>query len=189
MAIKKQEAPKGVFVKFMGIVLPLKVISEKVIELKRGNKVVGHEVEKFDKPFAVLVDPENFATAAGGGIRGIEGTLDDLGDCALIVDGKVHALTLVEGLTGTEGAVKTKGPNKGQLRERHAKVDLGPDGLLVDWNGEMHRLTFGASQTDTNSLFVWSSLRPLVEKKSDTRKVRDLRSIASLADMAAALNG
>lgn len=182
---------KGVAVRVMGVIIPLKVISEREVKLFRDKTQVGVDIEKLAKPHAVLIDWNN-PDANGGGVRSVAGQICDangvvdvnaLGACSVIVDGVETPVTLVAGLSGVEGALIESGPRKGQLKKRNPKLDTGAAGVQVEWNGEMHKFTLGASQTDNNCLFLWSELRPLVTRSD--RKV-DPRTVVSLADIAAA---
>lgn len=166
MAAKKPQVPayakSGVWVFVLGHFYPFTEISEKVEikEEKLGKRVLSREeiVTEID-PYWVFSDFRKPDTITSG-IAGIAGNLDTVGDVYLVLDGKLTPLPLKPGLTGKEGALVKRGPNKGQEKTRNPKLDLGEDEVFkVTFRGQERNVTFGVSCQENVRLYLWGGVR------------------------------
>lgn len=185
MAAKKQSKEKGVFFALNGRKFGAKLITERVVELRRGNVVTGTEVEKLDAPYWTMFEPTKpqvQSISVRGSIVDLNGNADPstfAGRAGIIVDGEIIDIALEPGLTGSEG----KRTKKGAIAKRNQKLS---GSTLVTIDGVVHQVQIGVSQPKPYKLYMWGKATPVVESKTRQRQApaagEDLSPLESVGE-------
>lgn len=163
---------RDIFLGIMGKTIPLRTITTKEIECKKGRET-WTETETLEHPIAQITNPKEAEvssgiTGVGGSIVGADGNADPaaVGETFLIVNGKKIPFTVVGGLTGKEGGKRTRKPKV--FTEKAVKIE---------WNGETYNFTLGVSQSLPGKLYFWGAAKPASAREAVPEELSTLDEI------------